>query len=552
MKSHLLLCLLALCLSGHFLAAQAIQGQLLDAESGEPVPYASVQLSEPALGTLSNSLGYFSLQVPDSLGIEKVLMQINSFGYAPLQLAVELPTAALEIQLPPQAFTLDAVVIYSVEMSPEEMVRQALKHRKDNYPTESYGLRTFYRHYCQEQGVAGRLIEAAIDLYDEDGYDGWQKKPEKKWGVNLRQLRRSLDFTKISPYRHLPIALFNTLEHDLMSYRNPVLHEMHREKLTYQFQDTTYHNGTVIYVVRAAGRLPRFEYSCDLYISTDDFAILKIEEQRILGYRSSRRVLTYVEHFTTSYQQFQGKYYLQHLLNEGHRNTQFLDSLGQISRRDDHYHHVELMVNQVVPDATPFYGGEPTAEQMAQTSYDPAFWRRYTVLQATPLEQDIEADLAARVSLEEQFANYNQPDRILAIQEQLTEDRLERYLNSYRGQAVLLCFWDKGYVPGVQELLFARKLAKTLEGKSLQGGLIFLACEASEQKWQQTLDRKQMRYLGQHLRLARGLDSPIAQRFGATDSPYFVLLSPNREVILQGSKLPKRSEIETLVEKLAE
>jgi hypothetical protein len=207
------------------------------------------------------------------------------------------------------------------------------------------------------------------------------------------------------------------------------------------------------------------------------------------------------------------------------------------------------MVNAVqTRNVQPFYAGEPTREQMTDMAYDPDFWRSFTVLEATPLEQGIEADLEARVSLEKQYANFNHPERMAAIQEQLTEDKLTKSLQSYAGEMVLLCFWDDDYVPGVKELLFARKLAKTLEDKEVRGGLIFLSLEASEQAWQESLDRKRIRYVGQHLRLGKGLQSSIAQRYGVSQSPYFVLIGTEGEIVLQGSELPKRSEIEELLE----
>lgn len=552
MKKIISIVFLLFCFSS--LSAQSIEllGQLLDQNSGEPVPYASIRLSHTGYGTISNAEGEFSLSLSSVQPTD--FLEISCIGYADLRLPISdfVDGEKKKILLQDQPFTLDEVFIYPVELDARQLVYLAFKHIKDNYATEEYILKTFYRHYCKEQGVYGRLIEGAIDLYDEKGYRKKRKHPGKKFGVRMNQLRRSIDFTSLSGFRHAPISLFATLQKDVVAYqRYSSILLADDPTLEFSFQDTTYYQGKVVYVVRCTPQNKRRAgYFYDLYISADDFVMLRADEQLTGSFYSEKRQVIRVERYVTTYQSYQGRYYLSHVLNEGKRTDQRFDSLGQVVHRSDHYHHVELMVNEIqTSNVRAFEGGEPSQAKMAEMPYDPSFWKNYTVLKATPLEEEIRHDLAQRVSLEEQFRQYNEQDKLVEIQDQLMITKLDNLLRRYQGQPVLLCFWDSGYKPGLKELLFARKLAKEYSDVDLSMGLIFLSLDKSEAEWNATI-RKYRLFAGQHIRLAKGLQSALAQRYRVRSSPHFVLLDSAGKVIIEGSELPKRSQIDDLMQEL--
>ena len=536
-----------------FSQEREITGLLLDQQNGEPVPYAVIRLSGTGIGAISNQLGEFSLSLP--IFSTPPYLEISCLGYEQLRVAVSSFSTGQQqvIRLKEQAFTLDAVFIYPVDLSPEQLVEQAFRNIRNNYPQEAYVLNTFYRHYCKEQGVYGRLIEGAVDLYDKSGYRKRKRNPGKKFGVRMKQLRRSIDFTSLSGFSHAPISLFTTLQKDVAGYKEYTSQLWdNQDDVSFSFRDTTYYQGKVVYVVRCEPRKRRRNYLYDLYISADDFAILRMEEQYSGSYYSKRRRVLRIERYVTTYQLYQGRYYLGHLLNEGSRTDTQLDSLGNVLHSSDHQHHVELMVNQIrTSGIQPFEGSEPTQEQMAAIPYDPKFWEGYTVLKATPLEQDIEQDLANRISLEKQFQGYNQQDKLIEIQDQLMSSKLDNLLDRYTGQPVLLCFWDSDYKPGLKEILFARKLAKEYADTKLSIGLVFLSLDRSEVAWSEAI-RKYRLYAGHHIRLAKGAKASISQRYGVSGSPFFVLLDQDRKPIIQGAELPKRSTIDELVEELLE
>ncbi|MEM7371589.1 MAG: carboxypeptidase-like regulatory domain-containing protein [Bacteroidota bacterium] len=554
MKTSIASCIfLALLVSSLSAQSVLISGQLLDKDTDEAIPYASLRVAGTGVGTVSNILGEFSLSIPISSIHQR--LQISCLGYADQEIPLSSFREAEKkiILLKEQTFTLDEVVIYSTDVTAKELLELAFEHVKDNYPQKGYLLNTFYRHYCKEGNVYGRLIEAAIDLYDKKGYRKPVKNPSKKFGVKFKQLRRSVDFTSISGFSHSAHALPVVLRMDVVGYKNfQVFAEKEPKNIDFFFEDTTYFQGEVVYVVRAESKKPSYHHTMDFYISADNFAILRYEQVSNSSHTFKSTTTSWKGKHVFNYQLYQGKYYLEHSLDEARRITQERDSLGQIIHTSDHFHHVELMVNEIQTQHFQKVDGEmPTESTLAAIPYDPNFWNNYTVLQATPLEQGIKQDLEARISLEDQFSGDDRTGQLSEIQDELMSQKLERMLTINTNQPTLLCFWDSHYKPGLKELLFARKLAKEYGETDIRVRLIFISLDRNEADWDAAI-RKYRLYAGQHMRLAKGVNAGIARKYGVTGSPYFVLMDKRQNIIIQGAELPKRSHIDDLMGRLGD
>ncbi|RMG63499.1 MAG: hypothetical protein D6722_17570, partial [Bacteroidetes bacterium] len=446
--------------------------------------------------------------------------------------------------------TLAPVTIYPVDLSARDLLRQAFRHRRQNSPPQPYGLRTFYRHYCQESGVYGRLIEGAFDLYDAEGHARLRREPDQKITVQLRQVRRSLDFTRLSGHRHAPLALFQTLARDVTAYHSPLSRHYDDASFHCTFQDTVYYDGQVVYVVRLSGRLGRGPYQAEVHIAADDFGILQVEAQQSQHWGQAPERVLQVDRFVVRYQRLGDRYFPQFFLNEGRRTEQYLDDTGRSAWSRDHVHHVSLLVNEVVPVGMhPFLSREPGERALAEAPYDPAFWDSYTELAATPLETRIAEDLAARIPLAQQFALKAGGPFPPEVQDQLSEVQLQRLLQSHRGQPVLLVFWDASYALGLRDLLRVRKL---IEGQGAQGlGLVFISLDQNADSWQ-TAIRKRRLLAFDHLRLGRGQAAPLAQVYGVGGIPWLVLLDARQAVVWTGEGLPPSDQLDYLLEQVFE
>lgn len=89
------------------LAAQ-FEGQILDAKSAEPVPFATIYVLDHHTGTIADSAGYFSLS-----GLAgNAMLQVSATGYATLTRSVDLSADGIQaFQLEPSHLKLDEVVV---------------------------------------------------------------------------------------------------------------------------------------------------------------------------------------------------------------------------------------------------------------------------------------------------------------------------------------------------------------------------------------------------------------------------------------------------------
>jgi peroxiredoxin len=529
-----------------------LRGEVKQAQGWDPVPYAVIRLPGTSLGSIANAEGVFQLSLPRELFRAGQRIEISSLGYQRLSLPItELSRGQINLlRLPEQGYTLSEVLIFASDLTPAQMVAEAFGRLDSNYLVQPYLMRTFYRHYCRENGAYSRLIEAALDLYDPVGHQEILKGPTEKMQVRLQQLRRSIDFTRLSAYQHVPIALFSTLSKDLASYRSPLSRQVNRARMTFRIADTTIYQGQPVLKIHADGTYRGWRYLCDLYLVVGSWAMVKAEEQWARSQRSASFIRDITQHYTVSYQPLGDRWVLSHILKEGRTEDRELDDRGQTWHRFVHRHHIELMVNEVKTEGfTPFEGGEPHEGLMRQVKYDPGFWENYTVLRATPLERRIEADLSDRWELEQQFLSHNANQPAPEVQEIKAEQQFERLLADYQGHPVLLVFWDSDYDPSWRELWRVRRLLQNMPEDPV--GLVFISTDTDDRNWRRAIREKKLT-VGEHLRLGWGLDSPVAQRYGVRNIPSLVLLDRAGELLWQGETWPKQKDMELLLEQMRE
>lgn len=71
--------------------------------------------------------------------------------------------------LEPASYNLQEVVVQAASLKPREIVKKAFGAIPKTYFNEPILLETFYRHFCQNDSLYGRIIEAAVDIYKKEG-----------------------------------------------------------------------------------------------------------------------------------------------------------------------------------------------------------------------------------------------------------------------------------------------------------------------------------------------------------------------------------------------
>jgi hypothetical protein len=135
-----LLCLLAARVLGN-----SISGQVLDAETYLPLPFASISVMDSQLGTISNSEGYFVLSSQSILGTDTLLF--SYMGYETFKRAVQDFEKSPLVYLRSVEINLDAVTVYSRQLTGREIIGQVRENYSKNHPERSEMRRMFYHKF---------------------------------------------------------------------------------------------------------------------------------------------------------------------------------------------------------------------------------------------------------------------------------------------------------------------------------------------------------------------------------------------------------------------
>ena len=173
MKQLLFHLTVLLTLASQLLQAQpadgplTVAGRVIDAQSGQPLHYASVTLSETGVSNITNSEGFFTLKLPAGR-YEDRKVTVSHLGYALMTVGVTnfegtSPRRPLTIRMLPASVTLDPATIRAVEA--ESLVATAFERVGVNYPDKKMGLTAFYREMIKKGNTRYlSLNEAIIDI----------------------------------------------------------------------------------------------------------------------------------------------------------------------------------------------------------------------------------------------------------------------------------------------------------------------------------------------------------------------------------------------------
>lgn len=533
-----------------------IEGRLTDAATGEPVAYASVGIAGTAVGTSSNADGYFILRIPASLQKDGVGIRISCVGYETA--VIVNPSTVLHVEMKQSKTVLKDVLILGKDLNPKSIVRRAFRNIPRNYNTKPFIYQSFYRHYCKDDSVYGRLIEAAVDIYKRKGYKVQQPFPGWKDEVRVNQLRRSYDNTRVSA-AHAPIALYSVMANDLVGYQvgSPAtvflaVKPYHVSRLRknmgkaiFSLEGITRYDGREVYIIHykmnsstdstviSLASLLYGKEEGTLYISSEDYAILKSEYQSDTPYNHTESMAVY--------RKFNNKYYLYHAMEEG-RSFQRKDSFN-------HIYHLELITTDIqAKNIEPFKGKEPSRVELLRLKYDSVFWDNYNILKATPLEEKIVADLERQMSLKSQFAEANKTELFRYESGAEDEEKFNKYLESVRGyRPVYIDFWASWCGPCIKEMPHSMQLVEKYRGKI---SFVFLSLDHDPEAWRNAIRRFNLDRppFTQHFRI--GPDSDAAKLLDVNSIPRYVLVDKKGNFVQLKAARPSDANIFEEIERL--
>jgi len=166
-----------LLISNLCFAQNILEGNVSDKGSGKGLPYAYVLIKNKALGTVTNSDGYFMLKVPSTFKNEVIVF--SYVGYKSQEVKVNLLQSPVSISLKPDTKILDEVVIEPEKMiGPKALLRKVIKSIPSNYQQDTVLANGYYRELLKENGVYIKYADAVVQL-NLLPYDGQHHKSKE-------------------------------------------------------------------------------------------------------------------------------------------------------------------------------------------------------------------------------------------------------------------------------------------------------------------------------------------------------------------------------------
>ncbi|GHN00086.1 hypothetical protein WSM22_15750 [Cytophagales bacterium WSM2-2] len=522
------------------LGQQMLEGKIVDAETGKPVAFASIGVMGTTKGTSSNLNGQFTLSVPG-----KVSLKISCVGYE--SQVVNSTVDIRLIKLKPIATQLSEIVIFDKEINARKVVRKAFASIKENYITQPFLQKFFYRHYCKDDSVYGRIVEAFVDVWKNEGYQSLQKSAGEKEEIRVTQIRRSLDRT-IMAQGHEPMSIGNILQADIVGYQTREKSEhlsyftdlsnlkTDFDSYSFLFKGITTYDGEEVYeigyaykkdsVLTTSGEyLQLTQISGSLFIVPDSHAIIKAEDVRRYGESVVRT--------SSFYRKYNGRYQPYHFIRDGENH---------LSDNTVHSFHIELTSVETSTELSEkFTGREPGREQLLNIPYDSAFWSTTTVLKATPLENKIISDLGGGASLNKQFYLYRQYELNVNDGGKNGAEKFNWFKQFSESRKTLyLVFWASDCKPYLADLELAKRLQKRYRNKIT---FVLLSLDEDESLWKQTVSKYNL-YSDGIVNYRIGKDEMILKSFDVKGVPTFVLIPRNSKAFDPHVKPPSDPQLE--------
>jgi hypothetical protein len=396
--------ILLLCAFTAWSQKVTLSGKVVDKDTGEPLPYASIVLKGKAVGTVANHEGSFDFHFPAENRVDIIV--ISMLGYE----NYEAPAWSLldgEIKSIPltKAITLLGEVVVMDSLSGGEIFRVAMTRIDQNYPMEPFLMDGFYRDIKKVGDTYIGLLEAAVKIYD-DNYAEPRNKEKLRERVKLVEVRKSLGYeNKFNIYFSQQNMLEDLLLHNNVRYRQIDTDEEFIN--TIQREPDSKYNGHDIYVLSY-----NHDFQLKVFIDKADFSIVHLEFEKKDNGENLARKKNLVSRFigyrkTIDFRRYAGKMYLNYITVTSQES--WYDPTSNDLKFD-----TELVQDLLINEIHPVPGEKIAATEKMKAyglqyqdyPYNKKFWDDYNVIKETPIDIKIREDLEREASLEKQFEEY--------------------------------------------------------------------------------------------------------------------------------------------------
>lgn len=249
-----------------------IKGKIIESESKDEIPKATITLLGTNLSTVSNSEGKFALKIPAKDIGKQLNIRALGFNEKTFLLPDNLKKP-LKIILDYSVINLDPANLVAYTDA-KALVRKVLNKRKENYIGDKTLMTAFYRETIKKRNKNASLAEAVVNIYKQPYANN------KKDQIKMLKSRKDTDYSKLDTITlKLQGGPFSTLYVDLMKYPEYIFNPGTMDAYTFRFGQVTEINGENVFVIRfkQRGEVLSPLYQGNLYVGASTLALVKAE-----------------------------------------------------------------------------------------------------------------------------------------------------------------------------------------------------------------------------------------------------------------------------------
>lgn len=124
---------------------EKVSAQIIDAETGEPLPFTTIQVEGMSRGTVANIEGRFLLDINGLPDDAKIL--VSHIGYEVRSFSVKELSEMETIKMKVSPLNLQTVQVYSKTLTAEEIIELIVENYKENYPSPTQKQQIFFHKF---------------------------------------------------------------------------------------------------------------------------------------------------------------------------------------------------------------------------------------------------------------------------------------------------------------------------------------------------------------------------------------------------------------------
>lgn len=245
------------------------KGVVMDSKTNKVLEFATINLRNSNISTISNIDGAFLLKVPDKLKQGEVVVSYLGYKAQTVPLS-SFGKGEMVIRMAEAFESLPDVNL--VDADPVKVIQKVIDRRRANAFKEPLIVKAFYRESIKKRKTYASLAEAVIDVYKEP------LSSSKKDYVKLDRARKSTDYRKIDT---LVIKLqggpYNNLNMDMVRNEDLFFTSDIFEIYTFTFDKMINMDNKNVFVIDFIQKPSMVEpfYKGRLYIDALSYALVK-------------------------------------------------------------------------------------------------------------------------------------------------------------------------------------------------------------------------------------------------------------------------------------